>query len=119
MSPYEQMRAKYLAEPEDLPFESYLMAHHRHPRGVVIQTPDFFVMGLPVTRALLESQMHPLLIDTQHPDCWYVSAMAGDMGKAWGILPYPLPWIAFDRGAKHKKELRILPMAKIRDHLPR
>lgn len=114
MSPYETIRAKYMAEPEDLPFETYLFAHHL--RGFVYSTPAFFAMGVPVLKSALEAGQHPLEISTAAPDCWYVSAFAGDMAQAWSILPFSLTWVSFDRGARDRKELRFYPAERIREH---
>jgi hypothetical protein len=47
--------------------------------GFVFSTPDFFIMGREVDGG------------------WFIEAMAGDMDKAWSILPYELSRIGFER----------------------
>lgn len=80
--------------------------------GFVFSTPDFFVMGRPVIRMA----PRPLLLDPWRAfpregcDCWMVWLAAGDLGKAWSILPWPLPWLGFERGM----ELRFVPAGAIK-----
>lgn len=113
MSPYETIAQKYTDEPEDCPFDHYLRFHLKS--GFVHSTPDFFVMAIPVCR---EELKQGLRIPCDYgPDCWYISAMAGNMAKAWELIPYELPFIAFDRGASDKKELHILPFGRIKQHV--
>jgi hypothetical protein len=68
--------------------------------GFVFSTPRYFVMGRPVVRS---APAH-LILDPTHvfpatqADCWHVWLLAGDVGKAWGVLPWELPWMSFERG---------------------
>jgi hypothetical protein len=110
MSPYETIKALYDLRPEPQPFEAYVRGHLE--RGFVFSTPDFFIMGLPTTKEWLRSKGHS---DTSlKADTWFIFAMAGDTSKAWSILPYELPFLAWERDRPHGKELHIYPIQRIR-----
>jgi len=115
LSPFEQMRRMYRQHPQERPFDLYLDWHLRH--GFVFSTPDFFVMGRPAPKALLEQilALGPSTFDRDECDCWYVHAMAGDIEKVWSILPWHLPWIAFERLRAGKRELTIVRTDRIRE----
>lgn len=119
-SPRQAIESAYQDRPEAHPFSYYELWHHRN--GVVVDTPEFFVMGFPCHVASLAAEvdtnnrMHLAVSREDGPSCWYVSAMAGDMGKAWSAMPYRLPWIAFDRDdpdGPSGKRLQIMPMASV------
>ena len=67
-----------------LDFAAHLESHYRH--GFVFSTPSYFVMGRPI----MGNPMAP-------GGAWFISAMAGSASEAWSILPWPLPWIGFER----------------------
>ena len=91
MSPWERIVAKY-AEKGDQSLGRALDFNLAH--GFVFSTPAFFIMG------------------RQSDYCtWFIEAFAGDMGKAWDILPYPLEWIAYYR---FDKTLHRLPLSVVR-----
>ena len=90
-------------------------------RGFYYATPSFFIMGRPV----IKSAMQVLITDPSWVfdwdlcDCWYVHGMAGDIAKAWSILPWELPWIGFCRGALDPtNELRFYRTSALRRHTP-
>lgn len=97
MTPLDQMRQVYAAEPclctlaEDIGF---FQAH-----GLVFDLPEFFVMGRPVVKSAgyhaISVARTPFLPDEW--DCWHIQAMAGDLKKVWEVLPFDLPWIGFER----------------------
>lgn len=117
MSPYEQIEAKYAAHPQEQPFGFYVQWHLRF--GFVFSTPEFFIMGRGVNRSAVESwgvylEKTPAL-ESYHPhDAWYIHAMAGDMTRAWDILPYPLPWLAWERILDGKRDLRFYSAAEVK-----
>lgn len=47
--------------------------------GYVISTPEFFLMG------------------KHEDDAWFVTYLAGDLRAAVASIPYPLPWVIFQR----------------------
>ncbi len=47
--------------------------------GYVISTPEFFLMG------------------KRKDDAWFVTYLAGDLRAAVAAIPYPLPWVIFQR----------------------
>lgn len=110
MNPIAQARLVYALEPCARSFLDDLEAHLG--LGFVYSTPDFFVMGRPVQRS---APAH-LIIDPSVSfersvcDCWHVYLAAGNLGKAWGILPWPLEWLSFER----KNELRFYKASDIR-----
>jgi hypothetical protein len=106
------MAAQYAAHPQEQSFKWYCDWHFRH--GFLFSTPEFFIMGRGVPKD------HPLMLDLgvlfapDSCDTWYIFSMAGDMIKAWSILPWPLPWIAFERVREGKRELTIVPFEQIK-----
>lgn len=110
--PYQRMETWYQMHPAVRPFGLYVEWHLQ--AGVVLSTPDCFVMGRPVNskagdwRITESMQLWPR--DKQ--DCWYIFAMCGDMAKAFSMLPYELPLIAFQR--KAQKELRFYQLPRLR-----
>jgi hypothetical protein len=115
MSPFEQIAEAYRLHPQEHPFEFYDDWHSMH--GFRFATPDFFIMGRSTSRFFLsrhEGTGIPLdIMPREFADTWYIHAMAGDMSKAWSILPFPLPWIAFERLREGKLELQIFPIERI------
>jgi hypothetical protein len=109
VSPREEVEALYRREPCARTFEQDLALHHQF--GVVFDQPDYFVMGRPVRKdadpALIVNPAYVFL--HQVCDCWMVYAFAGDLSKAWEVLPFHLKWFAFER----KNELRIYEAADI------
>ncbi len=84
-------------------FHMELEAHLQH--GVVISTPDAFLMGRPIAK----DADHTLQADVWHQfpredqNCWMVWAAAGDLSTIWQWVPYPLKWLAW---ARREGELR-------------
>lgn len=109
MSPYEQARAVYFKEPCARTFEADLALHLEF--GFVFSTPKFFIIGRPVKR----DAPHGLILDPSFSfvrrecDCWHIHLAAGDLEAAWSILPWPLPWLAFER----RNDLRFIPADRI------
>ena len=64
-----------------------------YQEGFVFSTPDFFIMGREVEGA------------------WFIEAFAGDMDRAWSILPYELPFVSFQR---FDNSLRFIPIERLR-----
>lgn len=67
-----------------LDFTKRLEANYRD--GFVFSTPTYFIMGRPILddpRAL--------------GGAWFCEAASGDTSAMWTILPYPLPWIGWER----------------------
>src|SRR6185436_18250051 len=97
MLPFEQAKAVYSKEPCRRSFETDLALHFEF--GFVFSTPRFFCMGRPVQR----SAPHGLILDPSYTfkpeecDTWLVWLMAGDVSAAWSVLPWPLPWLCFER----------------------
>ena len=107
MSPYDQMASEYDRVAHGWTMRDYVAWYAGN--GFVYATPDYFVMGRPVRRAAGVAEIcSPKQFKREESDCWYVHAFAGDLRAVWGILPYPLPWVAFDRlvGNVKRKELR-------------
>lgn len=109
-TPYEQARDVYRSEPCARAFEEDLEAHYIN--GFVFSRPDFFIMGRPIVKAA-----DPVLIvdpwmrfPSAFADCWHVYLFAGNLARVWDILPWPLPWVAFER----KNELRFYSQEAIR-----
>ena len=85
--------------------------------GFVHSTPSFFVMGRPVPKlAPPDEILSPTIFRPNCCDAWYCHAVAGDMSKAWTMLPWELPWMCFDRqtGNHQDKGLRFYRLDKLR-----
>ena len=109
MTPYEQIWKKYREEMPEVDF-SRIVGHHLQ-FGFAFGTPDFFVMGRPVVKDAPESQIDDPyhLFPPATADAWYVHAMAGNIEKAWSILPWPLGFIGFHRNHGGIRELTFCP----------
>jgi hypothetical protein len=79
--------------------------------GFVFVRPDLFIMGRPV-QADAEAR---LIVDPAHHfpweacDCWHVHLMAGNVVRAFALMPWPLPLVSFERN----NDLRFYAMASI------
>jgi hypothetical protein len=96
MTPIDQARRVYRLEPCARTFDQDLSWHLDH--GFVFSTPEFFVMGRPVNSGakpeiIVGLNRFPATVC----DAWHVYLMAGDMSKAWGILPWELPLVTIER----------------------
>lgn len=109
-SPFQAALAVYESEPCKRSFWDDMTLHLMS--GFVYSTPDFFVMGRPVlSTALPMFVVDPRVKYERHQaDCWHVYLMAGDMRKAWDILPWEYPLISFERLNK----LRFYDLAEVR-----
>lgn len=112
MTPYEQAYQLYQAHPQALTFPEYLGWHLQF--GFVYSTPSFFVMGRAMDRFDLEGDSAPLKLSDK-PDTWFVHLLCGDMSKAWSILPYELPYMAFERYRDGSLYLTVMPLQRIRE----
>lgn len=114
LSPYERISAEYEARPREKPFAYYVAWHFIN--GFVFSTPEFFIMGRPINKGYCERNGVPLCPPEtgQYADTWYLHAFAGDMQKAWSILPYPLPYIAWERMREARLELTVIAFDRIK-----
>jgi len=114
LTPYERMVALYRERPTEEPFSNYVEWHLRN--GFVFSRPDFFIMGRPVIKWAAPELIVDLThrFPSSHCDCWYIFAMAGNMAKAWTIMPWELPWFAWERDQGGKRDLRFYSVATIK-----
>lgn len=112
-TPYDILAQLY--ERKGLDFSHYVALHLRH--GFVFSTPDFFIMGRAVCRSWPDDQVTDPTQTAPRiaADAWYIHAMAGDTGKAWSILPWPLGFVGFER---FDSVLRWVPTEVIRRFHP-
>jgi len=115
MNPYDTIKAKYEASEHVETWQWWMDWHYRH--GFVFSTPDFFAMGHCCIKTS-NGGLVGLGFEERHSDTWYIFAMAGDMAKCWSILPYELPWIAFERIRGGKRELAFHRTADLRRLTP-
>ena len=95
MSPIDRIAVEYARR--GLDFAAQL--ERNYAQGFVFSTPDFFIMG------------------RQSDYCtWFIEAFSGDMSKAWAILPYELPYIAYYR---FDKCLHRMPLSDVRRYTKR
>lgn len=95
INPIAKARAVYDREACARSFEEDLEAHLLH--GWVISTPDMFIMGRPVLKTAPAHILDPWWPFGDEADCWHVWLAAGDLRAMWAHLPFPLPWISFER----------------------
>ena len=118
MTPIDRIREKYQLHPQEQPFEFYLNWHLAH--GFVYSTPDFFIMGRPTHLILGLDEWNKMACDIDTAcepkleNGWYVHAMAGNISKVWSILPYELPYVAFERVRNNTLDLTVIPLDRIR-----
>lgn len=106
MTPYEQTLADWQRRPRDHSLAWYEELHKQ--RGFVFSTPAFYIMGRPVMKyapvELILDLTH--VFDFEQCDTWYVFHMAGDIRQAWSIMPWELPWLAWQRESDPHNDLR-------------
>jgi hypothetical protein len=113
MSPYERIAAEYAAHPRQQTFSYYYLWHCLH--GFAFATPDFCIFGRAIHKGYCERNGVPLYVATgAEADCWYIHGFSGDMSKAWSILPYRLPYIAWERMREGKLCLTVVTLERIR-----
>ena len=112
VSPYERIYERARKECTDAEFAARIGWYLHH--GFVFSTPDFFIMGRNCWRETLPLVKPDEYFDRMDGDCWYIAAFAGDMSKAWSILPWPLPWIAFQREHAGTKELQFVEISRLK-----
>jgi hypothetical protein len=95
MSPFDQAAEVYEREPCARSFDEDLFHHLRH--GYVISTPQFFALLRPVQRDWPIAWLRePWRIDRQG-NCWWLWLLAGDLVAGAQALPFPLPYIGYER----------------------
>ena len=109
MSPYEQAMRAY-THPTGMTFDEMLAWTFN--TGFVHSTPKFFVCGRPVFSGALHRQIADPATEFANEACdaWYVHLAAGDLAAAFGVLPWPLPLIGFDR----QGEVRFYQLEQVR-----
>ena len=95
MSPIDQCAVAFTRRGVD--FAHHLELHYAH--GFVFSTPAFFIMGRPVDRHASATFIRDPKYKEAEGKCnaWWIHGMAGDVAKAWDILPWPMAWIGFER----------------------
>ena len=115
ITPYQRMAAKYIEAGKGVAFQydvAWYLAH-----GFVFSRPDYFVMGRPVVSSATEAQMMDpdFKFFSCECDCWYVHAMAGNVVRAFDVMPWKMPFIAFHRIGREGKGLTIASEARMRN----
>lgn len=112
MTPYQRAARVYELEPCARTFAEDLEWHLVN--GFVFSRPDFFVMGRPVVSTVATFDPGKIVGLHRFPsslcDCWHVYLMAGNVARAWDMLPWELPLVSFERG----NVLRVHRLAAIR-----
>ncbi len=112
MSPYETAYQWFCEHPQQESFSWYCGWHMQH--AFLYSTPDFFICGRPAVKQSLEN-IGPTFAHERYPDCWFIHFLSGDVGKAWTILPYYLPFVAFQRLRRNQLELVIVQTDRLRN----
>lgn len=112
------MEAWFEAHPSNVTkFPDMLAWYLRH--GYVFNTHEFFVMGRPIalqqTREQTDAVIDALTIwEPGAANCWYFSALAGNLTRVWHLLPFDLKWMAYHRMVRGKAKLYVRPLAPFR-----
>lgn len=114
MTPVEEAKAVYDREPCARSFREDLEAHLL--TGYVWSSPTAFGMCRAVRRDLTQGAIvNPWIMIPPHDcDAWLIYLAAGDLDELAGKLPYPLPFIGWER----ENVLRWYPFRRIARHYP-
>lgn len=110
MTPIQKAIAVYEQEPCVRSFYEDLALHFEH--GYVISTPKAFVMGRPVDRYASEQCILDPSYSFQTQNAWLVWLAAGDLRHVLGLMPFPLPWIGYERN----NVLRFVRLERFYEH---
>lgn len=92
MTPVEKAAELCAARGGD--FKEELEAHLLH--GFVFSTPDLFLMGRTVPRGVDVSDLWQTWPKAEC-DAWFVWVGVGDAHALLALMPFPLPWIGWQR----------------------
>jgi len=92
------------------PFFRYV-GIHRFNNGYIFCDPEYFIMGRPVDSHAPKHQIvdPEFTFERCESDCWFIWLYAGDLTKAFTIVPYWLPYVAYER----RDRLQIRETSKI------
>ena len=112
MKPFETARATQLLYVTREQFDSDLELYRRH--GVVIDTPEIFVMARMVCKEATFGQILDPRFHFNPSDCdtWFVYLLAGRLAALWELIPFPLTCACWIR--PKTKTLYFYPVAAIR-----
>lgn len=98
MTAYERAARWHLAHCPGVAFREILEAHLF--RGYVISSPTRFVLGRQVCRDWPEDRILDPWDVAADGDAWHVWLWAGTVRDWREVVPFPLPWLCFHRGAR-------------------
>lgn len=98
MTPFDQAFRWHHQHGGDVGFSEVIEAHAQV--GVVIITPELFLLGRRVFADWPEARRNHLWSTAEDGDCWHVWLAAGDWRLWEKFLPYPLPWVSMHRRGK-------------------
>lgn len=111
----------YALHPRERTFAEYVGWHLAY--GFVLSRPDVFVMGRPIVRREGESGVKWMANRdgdvAGRCDTWFVHAASGNIQRAWELIPWNLPWIAWERTLDRTRELRFYDAGRVRRLLMR
>lgn len=108
MNPFAAAAGVYQREPCARPLREDLEAHLLF--GWVFSTPEVFLMGRQVRHDWPHDRIRDPWQTADDGDCWHVWLCAGDIREAIGLMPFPLPWVSYER----QNVLRIIPAKVLR-----
>lgn len=85
----------YRREPCARTLREDLEAHLVH--GWVFSTPELFLMGRVVRHDWPEDRILDPWDTDEAGDCWHVWLCSGDILEALAMMPFPLPWVSYQR----------------------
>jgi hypothetical protein len=95
MTPIDQARAVYSQEWCARTFDEDLALHLSG--GYVFSTPTMFLMGRPVRSDAPPDEIVNPAVSFSGPDAWLVYLLAGSLREALEFIPYPLPFVGWER----------------------
>ena len=82
-------------------------------QGYMIRTPDFLVLGKPV-KLFTTTEPHDQW-DTVGADAWYIKLLVGSLKALLDMVPYPLPFVCFERWARGVRHLKTYSFKRVKE----
>lgn len=97
LDPVQQAREIYNQEFCPRSFDEDLYLHLNNPHAIVYKDKHNLALLRPVNRNDTYQQLTHPKRQTDNPNCWWVYLLVGDFRFLLSLLPYPLPYIGWER----------------------
>lgn len=103
MTPFARAAEWHLAHCPGQSFRDVLEAHFQV--GHVVSSPEIFLLGRRVSSWWCEQSLRDPWFTDEGGDTWHVWLFAGALPKVLAAIPYPLPYVTFDRRGRLRRYL--------------